>query len=99
MLVTNSQSSKDTAEHFINDPMLLFFFYLNASHSVKATKRNVSLSVMLFRTYKALMIGNNTHLHFLNTTSLGVADINAATEDMKTVEVKLSSTGLFYSTL
>lgn len=45
------------------------------------------------------MIGNNTHLHLLNTSSLGVADINAATEDMKTVEVKLSSTGLFYSTL
>lgn len=42
---------------------------------------------MLFRMYKALTIRNNIHLHLLNTTTLGVADINATTQDMKTVEV------------
>lgn len=61
----------------------------------KPPRENVSLSVMLFRMYKALMIRNNIHLHVLNTTTLGVADINAAAQDMKTIEVMLSSTGLF----
>lgn len=45
--------------------------------------------------YKALMIRNNIHMHVLNTTTLGVADINAAVQDMKTIEVMLSSIDLF----